>query len=45
MIQTVPPLNIEDFPKLENLNLSYNNITPASIRNLFNLKKLKILDL
>lgn len=45
MIQSVPPISVEDFPKLENLNLSYNNITPASVRNLFNLKKLKILDL
>ena len=45
MIQSVPPLTFEDFPKLENLNLSYNNLTPASIRNLFYIKKLKVLDL
>lgn len=36
---------VEDFPRLENLNLSYNQITPASIRHLYCLKKLKILDL
>ena len=31
--------------QLETLNLSYNSITPASIRQLYNLRKLKVLDL
>lgn len=44
-IQNIPPLSVDDFPKLENLNLSYNNLTPSSLRNIYNLKKLKILDL
>ena len=35
----------EDFPKLEVLNLSYNQITPASIRHLYLLPRLKNLDL
>jgi len=34
-----------DFEKLETLNLSYNSITPASIRQLYNLRRLKTLDL
>ena len=45
MIQAVPPLAREDFPKLEILNLSYNSITPASIRNMYSCYRLKILDL
>ena len=44
-IQSIPPLTREDFPKLEILNLSYNSITPASIRNLYGIHKLKLLDL
>jgi len=28
-------LTKEDFPKLENINLSYNQLTPASIRHLY----------
>lgn len=35
----------EDFERLEVLNLSYNQITPASIRSLYSLSKLKNLDL
>ncbi len=35
----------EDFPKLEVLNLSYNQLTPASIRHLYQLPRLKNLDL
>jgi Leucine-rich repeat (LRR) protein len=35
----------EDFPKLEVLNLSYNQLTPASIRHLYLLPRLKNLDL
>ncbi len=34
-IQTIPTLAKEDFPKLEQLNLSYNQLTPASIRHLY----------
>jgi Leucine-rich repeat (LRR) protein len=34
-----------DFEKLETLNMSYNSITPASIRQLYNLRRLKTLDL
>lgn len=45
MIKSVPAFKPEDFPKLEILNLSYNNISPGSIRHLFTLKKLKSLDL
>ena len=44
-IQTIPPLSSEDFPKLEMLNLSYNQITPASIRHLYQLNRLRSLDL
>jgi Leucine-rich repeat (LRR) protein len=44
-IQTIPSLTREDFPKLEILNLSYNQITPASIRHLYQLPRLKNLDL
>lgn len=44
-IQTIPPLVKDDFPKLEVLNLSYNQITPASIRHLYQLSRLKTLDL
>lgn len=39
------PLTKDDFPKLEVLNLSYNAITPASIRNLYAISRLKFLDL
>ena len=34
-----------DFEKLETHNMSYNSITPASIRQLYNLRRLKTLDL
>jgi Leucine-rich repeat (LRR) protein len=44
-IQTIPSLAKEDFPKLEVLNLSYNQLTPASIRHLYMLPRLKNLDL
>lgn len=44
-IQSIPPLVKDDFPKLEVLNLSYNQITPASIRHLYQLSRLKTLDL
>ena len=44
-IQTIPSLSKEDFPKLEILNLSYNQLTPASIRHLYQLPRLKNLDL
>ena len=44
-IRLIPQLKPEDFEKLEQINLSYNSITPASIRSLYNLKKLKTLDL
>ena len=44
-IRLIPQLKPEDFEKLEMINLSYNSITPASIRSLYNLKKLKTLDL
>jgi Leucine-rich repeat (LRR) protein len=38
-------LALDDFPKLENLNLSYNSISPGSIRHLYAIKRLKVLDL
>jgi len=41
----IPSLSSDDFEKLETINLSYNSITPASIRSLYTLKKLKSLDL
>lgn len=41
----IPTLQKDDFPKLEILNLSYNQIAPASIRNLYSILKLKVLDL
>ena len=44
-IQSIPPLVRDDFPKLESLNLSYNQLTPASIRHLYCLPRLKLLDL
>lgn len=44
-ITMIPPLSKEDFQKLEQLNLSYNQISPGSLRNLFNMKRLKSLDL
>ena len=44
-IRTVPTLGPEDFERLETLNLSYNSLTPASIRSLYTLKKLRTLDL
>lgn len=44
-IRVIPALNFDDFERLEALNLSYNSITPASIRSLYSLKKLKNLDL
>ena len=34
-----------DYNNLENLNLSYNKLNPESIRNLYALKNLKVLDL
>ena len=44
-IRIIPSLNNDDFERLETINLSYNSITPASIRSLYSLKKLKSLDL
>ena len=35
----------DDFEKLETLNISYNSISPASIRSLYSMKRLKVLDL
>ena len=35
----------DDFPKLESINLSYNQVTPSSIRSLYGLKRLRVLDL
>ena len=45
MITTIPELLIDDFPKLENLDLSFNNLDPVSIPNMYTLKALKKLDL
>jgi Leucine-rich repeat (LRR) protein len=45
MIASIPPILKEDFPKLESLNLSFNLISPTSIRSLFKIARLKILDL
>lgn len=45
MIQAVPPLAPDDFPKLESLNLSFNNLAPGSVRHLYPVKRLKVLDL
>ena len=36
---------MEDFPKIDMLNLSYNQLTPAIIRHLYQLPRLKNLDL
>lgn len=44
-IRIIPQLQSSDFEKLEIINLSYNSITPASIRSLYIAKKLKHLDL
>ena len=44
-IRIVPSLAYDDFERLEVLNLSYNSVTPASIRSLYFMKKLRILDL
>lgn len=44
-IRVIPALNFDDFERLEVLNLSYNSITPASIRSLYSLKRIKNLDL
>jgi adenylate cyclase len=44
-IRVIPALKSDDFEKLESLNISYNSITPASIRSLYCLRKLKTLDL
>lgn len=44
-IRAIPPLARDDFERLETLNLSYNSITPASIRSLYLLKRLRHLDL
>jgi len=41
----IPSLALDDFERLENLNLSYNSIAPASIRSLYTIKRLKNLDL
>jgi len=41
----VPALQPDDFERLESLNLSYNSITPASIRSLYSIRRLKTLDL
>lgn len=44
-IRVIPTLLPNEFERLEVLNLSYNAITPASIRSLYTIKKLKNLDL
>ena len=44
-IRIIPQLSPDDFERLEVLNLSYNSVTPASIRSLYNIKRLRILDL
>ena len=44
-IRIIPQLAADDFEKLEVLNLSYNSITPASIRSLYTCRRLKSLDL
>lgn len=41
----VPELQVEDFPNLDILNISYNNLSFGAISALMNLKKLKWLDL
>jgi Leucine-rich repeat (LRR) protein len=41
----IPALQYDDFERLETLNLSYNSITPASIRSLYTIRRLKNLDL
>jgi len=45
MIRLIPTLSPDDFERLETLNISFNSITPASIRSLYTLRKLKNLDL
>ena len=35
----------QDFTNLESLNLSYNKISPESLRNLYQISNLKVLDL
>lgn len=44
-IRVIPALEPSDFERLEVLNLSYNSITPASIRSLYTITRLKNLDL
>ena len=44
-IRVIPALSNDDFERVETLNLSFNSLTPASIRSLYTLKKLKCLDL
>jgi len=44
-IRVIPSLATDDFERVETLNLSFNSLTPASIRSLYTLKKLKSLDL
>lgn len=44
-IRVIPALEPNDFERLEVLNLSYNSITPASIRSLYTITRLKNLDL
>jgi Leucine-rich repeat (LRR) protein len=44
-IQTIPKFGPDDFQKLEILNLSYNSLSPVSIRSLYTLKRIKLLDL
>ena len=34
-IRIIPSLSFDDFERLEVLNLSYNSVTPASIRSLY----------
>jgi len=45
MVQTVPELLQDDFPKLESLDLSFNSLEPTVIPNLYSLKNLRRLDL
>lgn len=44
-IRIIPSLAYDDFERLEVLNLSYNHVTPASIRSLYFMKRLRVLDL
>lgn len=44
-ISLIPPISAKDFTNLEKLNLSYNQINMQSIKSLYPLQRLKVLDL